>query len=82
MAWDRRQLLREFAIEVAIYSVFVTAYLFLVLRFLGDRLTELFGRSLTVYTLVTVVLLVGQAVFLEWLTRRLVSWVRMRRGRR
>lgn len=76
-----RNLLRDFGLEVALYSGFVAIYFFLVLRYLDEQLTALFHRNLTLYTLVTVFLLVGQAVLLEWLTRHLVRWVRLRRGR-
>jgi hypothetical protein len=69
--------LRAFLVELALYAVFVTGYFFLVLHYLSGWLQELHLNHVKLYALVTIVLIIGQAVLLEsvttWLLRLLRS---------
>ena len=73
MQTDRRTLLRNFAIEILVYGILVVAYFFIVLRSLGPWLTELYYSDLRVYAIAALVLIVVQAVFLEWVTSFLID---------
>ena len=70
---DTRILLRNFAIEILVYGVLVVAYFFVVLRTLGPWLTDLYYSDLRFYAVVALVLIVVQAVFLEWITSFLIE---------
>jgi DMSO/TMAO reductase YedYZ heme-binding membrane subunit len=70
--------LRAFLIELAIYAVMVVAYFFLVLHFLGEGLRKLETQHRYTYAVVSILLIVGQAVVLENVTTFLL---RMLRGR-
>jgi hypothetical protein len=67
--------LRAFLIELAVYSALVVVYFFLVLHFLADWVNELEPRHIKIYALVSIGLIIGQAILLEivttWLMRRL-----------
>jgi hypothetical protein len=69
------QTLRAFLIELVVYSALVVVYFFLVLHFLADWINELEPRHIKTYALVSIGLIIGQAVLLEivttWLMRRL-----------
>ncbi|MFZ1217639.1 MAG: hypothetical protein WAO00_00020, partial [Chthoniobacterales bacterium] len=70
--------LRAFLIELGVYAVFVTGYFFLVLHFLAGWLQDLHLHHVKIYALVTIVLIIGQAVVLESIT----TWLfRLIRGR-
>ena len=73
-----QKFIRSFVLEIAVYGGMVTIYFFLVLRFLGDGLKELFDTNKPGYALVSLALIIGQGVFLEVLTTRLLSFVRSR----
>jgi len=66
---------RAFLIELVIYSALVIAYFFLVLHFVANWINEFEPRHIKIYALVSIGLIVGQAVLLEivttWLMRRL-----------
>ena len=66
-------------LEVTIYAVLVSAYLFVVLHFLVDWLKELFTKQPEVYAAVAILLMIGQAVGLERLTTSLIHLARQRR---
>ena len=70
--------LRAFAIELAIYSVFVTVYFFLVLHLLGEWLYHLETQRRYLYAVVALLLIAGQAVALDAVTTLLF---RLLRGR-
>jgi hypothetical protein len=75
---DKTNTLRAFLVELAIYALFVTGYFFLVLHYLSDWLQELHLDHVKLYALVTIVLIIGQAVLLEGVT----TWLlRLLRGR-
>jgi hypothetical protein len=70
---------RAFAIELAIYSVLVTVYFFLVLHLLGEWLYHLETQRRYLYAVVALLLIAGQAVALDAVTSLLF---RLLRGRR
>lgn len=70
---DVRTLIRNFAIEVLIYGVLVLGYFFLVLRYLGEPLEELYTSNLVVYAFVALALIVIQGVVLEFVTSFLIN---------
>ena len=78
MKADASKALRAFLLELLVYAFFVTGYFFLVLHFLAGWLQDLHLHHVKVYALVTIVLIIGQAVLLESIT----TWLfRMIRGR-
>jgi len=70
---DTRILLRNFAIELIVYGIMVVVYFFLVLQTIGPWLTDLYYSNLRVYAIAALVLIVVQAVFLEWITSFLIE---------
>jgi hypothetical protein len=78
MKKDSAKSLRVFAIELAIYAVFVTAYFFLVLHLLGDWLYRLDMQHRILYAVVALLLIAGQAVVLDALTSVLFRFLRRR----
>ena len=68
-----RILIRNFAIEVAIYAALVVAYFILVLRLLAEPLKRLFTGNLTLYAFAAVGLIVVQGAILEVLTSFLLD---------
>jgi hypothetical protein len=75
---EDRKTLFSFLIELVVYGILVTAYFFLVLHFLGDWLADLDKRSVRLYALLSIGLIIGQSVVLEWVT---TSLFRLLRGR-
>ncbi len=69
---------RAMLVELPIYGALVVAYFFLVLHFLGDWLGHLHANHTTLYSLISIGLIIGQAVALEWVTTLLL---RIFRGR-
>jgi len=61
--------MRAFTIELAIYAVLVTVYFFLVLNLLGNWLYRLDTQHRILYAVVALLLIIGQAVVLDALTR-------------
>ena len=70
--------LRAFVVELAIYSVLVTVYFFLVLHLLGEWLYHLETQRRYLYAVVSLLLIAGQAVALDAVTTLLF---RLLRGR-
>ncbi len=68
-----KRLLRNFILEVIIYSVLLLIYFLVVLRFLGEPLNELFNQNLVVYAGATLLLIVAQSVLLDFITTFLVE---------
>jgi hypothetical protein len=66
-------LVRNFAIEVFVYSLLIVGYFLLVLRFLGEPLDELYTNNLVLYAFVALALIVIQAAALEWVTSFLID---------
>ncbi|MEY2538786.1 MAG: hypothetical protein QOG67_2526 [Verrucomicrobiota bacterium] len=78
MKRDAAATLRAFLVELAIYTVLVVGYFFLVLHFLGDWLFQLAAHHRYIYAGVAILLIVGQAILLENVTTLLL---RLLRGR-
>jgi hypothetical protein len=70
--------MRAFAIELALYTVLVVAYFFLVLHLLGQWLYELEIHHRYTYATIAILLIIGQAIFLESLTTFLMRLIRSR----
>jgi len=70
--------LRAFAIELAVYSVLVVIYFFLVLHLLGDWLYRLETQHRYIYAGVALLLIAGQAVVLDTVTTLLFRFLRGR----
>ena len=73
---EKLSTLRAFLIELAVYAVFVTAYFFLVLHYLAGWLQNLHLNHVKLYALMTIVLIIGQAVVLESVTTWLLRLLR------
>ena len=76
---EKTNTLRAFLVELAIYALFVIAYFFLVLHYLSGWLQDLDLHHIRIYALMSIVLIIGQAVFLESVTTWLLRL--LRRGR-
>ena len=76
MKAEHRRALRAFLIELALYSVLVVAYFLLVLHFVGPWLFDLYKEHVRLYALLSVGLILGQAVLLEWVTTFLLRLIR------
>ncbi len=68
-----KRLLRNFILELLIYGVLLSVYFLTVLRYLGEPLYNLFNQNLWVYAGAALLLIVVQAVVLEWVTSFLIS---------
>lgn len=66
-------LLRNFLIEMILYALLLVLYFWGVLRFLGEPLNQLFHLNPLIYAGATLVLIVAQGVFLEWVTSFLLD---------
>lgn len=65
---ETRKRLHRFGIQMVIYAVLVTIYLYLVWRYLGDWLVLLYHENLPLYAIICLVFIVVQAVFLDSVT--------------
>jgi hypothetical protein len=72
-----KTLIRNLIIELIIYGVLLVGYFYLVLRFLGGFLTNLFTNHNTLYAFLGLGLIVVQGVFLEALTSLLIRMLRL-----
>ncbi|HXI83415.1 MAG TPA: hypothetical protein VNL17_04915 [Verrucomicrobiae bacterium] len=70
--------LGSFLMELGVYSVFVFAYFFLILHFLGGWIKHIFDQNKTLYAFVALVLIIVQGVALEMLTTGLLRMIRSR----
>jgi hypothetical protein len=78
MKKEAAKTMRAFLIELAVYSIFVVGYFFLVLHFLGAGLHQLEIHHRYTYAVLAIFLIVGQAVLLEILTTFLFRIIRGR----
>ena len=78
MKQDTAKSLQTFVIELAIYSVLVVGYFFLVLHLLGQWLYSLESQHRYVYAVVALLLIAGQAVVLDFVTTILFRLLRAR----
>lgn len=63
-----RKRLRAFGIQMVIYAVLVTVYLYLVWRYLEMWLLSLYQNNLPLYAVVSLAFIVVQAVVLDTVT--------------
>ncbi len=75
---ERAHTIRALLIELPIYAILVVAYFFLVLHFLGGWLGQLHFNHKVLYASVSIALIIGQAVVLEWVSTFLL---RLLKGR-
>lgn len=76
MKKDAAKTLRAFLIELVVYAVLVTVYFFVVLHFLQGHLHRLATDHRYAYAGVTILLIIGQAVLLQYLTTFLLRLIR------
>lgn len=74
-----RILVRNLVIELLIYGVMLVIYFFVVLRFLGKYLTDLYQNQIVFYAVLSLVLIIIQGVLLESLTSYLIRLLRLDR---
>lgn len=63
-----KKMIGNFAIELIIYAILVIAYFFVVLRLLGEPLSQLYKDNLVLYAFLALGLVLVQAVVLEAVT--------------
>ena len=71
-----KKVFKAFSIELPIYAVLVAAYAFIVLRFLGNWLFQLFTSERRVYAIVALALIIGQGFVLEIASRALLGLIK------
>jgi len=72
-------LIRNLAIELVVYAILLVGYFYIVLRFLGDILADLFRNQTIIYAFLGLGLIVTQGVLLEALTSFLIRMLRLDR---
>jgi hypothetical protein len=65
---ETRERLYRFGVQMVIYAVLVSIYLYLVWRYLEDWLVHLYREDLPLYAVICLVFIVVQAVILDTLT--------------
>ena len=70
---DKRTLVRNLVIELVVYGILLTVYVIVVLQWFVIPLQETFHNNLVLYSFLSLVLLVAQAVLLEQLTSFLLE---------
>jgi Na+/H+-dicarboxylate symporter len=68
-----KRLIRNFILELLIYGVLLAIYFLTFLRYLDEPLYNLFNQNLWVYAGAALLLIVVQAVVLEWVTSFLIA---------
>ncbi len=69
-----KKMIRTVIIELLIYFTVVVAYFYFVLRYLRDWLGTLYANDLVMYAVISLGLIVAQAIFLEIVTSFLLSY--------
>ena len=69
---ERSSTFRALLVELPVYALLVVAYFFLVLHFLGEWLGQLHANHTALYAVVAIILIIGQAVVLEYVTTLLL----------
>mgnify|MGYP001820633225 CR=1 FL=1 len=77
---EMKHFIINFVIELVIYGGMVTLYFLLALRYLANPLKNLFDNNLTVYAILSLVLIVAQAVVLEAFTSALIKRFGLKRS--
>lgn len=73
---ETRTLIRNFIVELILYSILVVGYFIVVLRWLAEPLNEMFQNSLVTYAFVSLGLILAQSVALEYVTSFLLEQIR------
>lgn len=73
---DTRVLIRNFIVEVLLYSILVVGYFLVVLRWLKEPLDQLFQNDLLTYAFLSLGLILAQSVALEFVTSFLLEQIR------
>ena len=68
--------------NLVLYTVLVVMYFFVVLQWLNEPLARLFGENLVFYSLVSVLLILGQGLLLDIVTSCLLRLARRMNGKR
>ncbi len=79
MKKEIKNMFKSFSIELVVYGALVVVYFFLVLHFLGDWLYHLFREERKTYAAMALILIIGQGIVLEILTRALLGFIRGKR---
>ena len=74
-----RSLIRNFVIELALYTVLVVGYFLIALRLLNGIVTHLYQTNPVAYAFLALLLIVGQGVLLDGLTTFLLNRVKLNR---
>ncbi len=74
-----KRLVINLIIEFIIYGGLVTLYFLVILRYLNEPIKNLFDNNLTVYAIVSLILIGLQGVLLERLTFYVLDWVGLKR---
>ena len=74
-----KRLVINLIIEFIIYGGLVTLYFLVILRYLNEPIKNLFDNNLTVYAIVSLILIGLQGVLLERLTFYILDWVGLKR---
>ncbi len=77
-----RSFLRNLAIDLGVYGVLLLVYFFLVLRYLGDFLTELLLNQQYWYAFLGLGIIVTQAVLLDVASSAIVNFSRLKWGKK
>lgn len=72
-------LVRNFVIELIVYSILVVAYFVVALRLLGEWLARLFHSNLVTYALISLGLIVAQGMLLDLITSFLLDRLNLSR---
>ena len=78
MKAEARKAFLSFLIELVVYGILIAIYFLLVLHFLGPSLAEFEKSHIRFYALLSVGLILGQSIVLEFITTFLL---RLLRGR-
>jgi hypothetical protein len=76
MNLEIKRSLKGFLVELFLYSGLVVGYFFLVLKFLGHWLDQLYLHDRPMYAAVALGLMVGQGLVLEIVTRLMLKLIR------
>lgn len=78
MKQELRYSVRSFLFELLVYAALIALYYFLVLHFLGGSLKWFYLHDRRLYAAVALLLIIGQGLLLEILTRLLLWWIKPR----
>jgi hypothetical protein len=77
MTPQMKSIIRNFSIQLLIYSVLLVVYFALVENHLGEPLVALFEKSLAAYAVVSLVLILVQALFLDGIVSFIAKRLRL-----